>query len=324
MRVAIVFDGAAACGGRGEGEPAWVAPDVAGVLEAVDGVAGALRILGHEPVLVPATPPLEGLPGRLAGAEILFNLAEGVGGRGEGEAAVARVLEGVGVPVTGARSATLALCRRKDRVNALMEALGVPVPPWALVPCASVWPGAVSAWTGFPAIVKPAGEDGSVGIEEDSVVDDAFELRAVLGRFTDDAMVQRFLPGRELNVGFVGDTTLPVAEIRFTGAQRVVSYAAKWETGSVADRSTSPACPARLLRDLEARVLGLAAAAWSAVGGTGYGRVDLRTDEGGRPCVLEVNPNPDLAPGAGLARMARARGWDFTELVRRIVAEARP
>jgi len=56
--------------------------------------------------------------------------------------------------------------------------------------------------------------------------------------------------------------------------------------------------------------------------GTGYGRVDLRVDDTGRPWVLEVNPNPDLTDEAGLSRMAQAAGWEYPELVRRIAEVA--
>jgi D-alanine-D-alanine ligase len=323
MKIAILYDGASVGAGIGAGARAVVPPDVAGVMAAVDAVAVSLVELGHAPTPVHATGPLDTLAGRLladlAGAELLFNLAEGLDGRADGEEEVARLLEATGLPVTGAPSATLSVCRRKDRVNALLERAGVPVPAWALAK-----PGFAPDWSAYPAIVKPAGEDGSVGIGDDSVVADAFELGFALARLGDAALIQRFIPHRELNVAFVGDVALPVAEIEFTGRQRVVSYAAKWEPGSPADLATSPVCPAVIPPALEEEVLSVAAAAWSAVGGTGYGRVDLRTDEAGRPWVLDVNPNPDLAPDAGLARMARARGWDFTELVRRIVAEARP
>jgi hypothetical protein len=56
-------------------------------------------------------------------------------------------------------------------------------------------------------------------------------------------------------------------------------------------------------------------AAWKIVGGAGYGRVDMRIDRAGRPWILEVNANPDIAPDAGLARMARTAGMDYAELV---------
>jgi D-alanine-D-alanine ligase len=62
----------------------------------------------------------------------------------------------------------------------------------------------------------------------------------------------------------------------------------------------------------------IAVAAWRIVGGTGYGRVDLRIDERGRPWILEVNANPDFSPTAGLARMARVAGIDYGAMVRQI------
>ena len=74
------------------------------------------------------------------------------------------------------------------------------------------------------------------------------------------------------------------------------------------------ACAERLARTAEA--------AWRAMQGKGYGRVDLRVDAQGRPWILEVNPNPDLNDDAGLSRMARAAGWDYAELVRRIAEVA--
>jgi D-alanine-D-alanine ligase len=81
-------------------------------------------------------------------------------------------------------------------------------------------------------------------------------------------------------------------------------------------------CPADVSDALATELRRLALAAWRAIGGTGYGRVDFRVDDEGRPWILEVNANPDLAPDAGLARMARAADLDHGALVRRICALA--
>ena len=100
----------------------------------------------------------------------------------------------------------------------------------------------------------------------------------------------------------------------------VVTYAAKWDTGSVYDRGTVP----RVLGEprLVARLATLARQVWAAVDGAGYGRIDVRMDERGRTWVIDVNPNPDLSPGAGLARQASTAGWSYPELVARIVEAA--
>ena len=134
------------------------------------------------------------------------------------------------------------------------------------------------------------------------------------------------MDGREFAVGFVGNTTLPVSEIDFgrmpEGSWRILSFAAKWDKGCAEDVGSRPVCPAKVERELEKRIIAIAETAWRAVGGCGYGRVDLRVDASGRPWILEVNPNPDISDDAGLSAMAHARGWSYPELVMRIVDEA--
>jgi D-alanine-D-alanine ligase len=136
----------------------------------------------------------------------------------------------------------------------------------------------------------------------------------------DEVLVQRFIDGREVNVGILGDTALPIAEIDFgampRGLWRIVTYRSKWEQGSDEDLGGLPRCPADLAPDLAADVRRVALGAWRVLGGQGYGRVDMRIDAGGRPWILEVNANPDFAPDAGLARMARAAGIEYPALVR--------
>lgn len=317
MRIAVLHDDVLS---RGD-----ASPDELGVLDAVQAVAGALGELGHTAVPVAVTRRVADWVAQLSGsgAELVFNLCEGVGGSSALEVHAAAVVELLGLPMTGNRAETLALARRKDRVNALMAAAGLPVPAWT-------YADRLNGWHRFPAIVKPAAEDASVGISQASIAADDARLRALVNSSRHrPLLVQEFLSGRELNVGIVAGQVLPVAEIVFTplagvtdGGWPLVSYDAKWDEGSAEDRATTPRCPADLdeARAREARELALAA--WSVVEGHGYGRVDLRADTAGRLHVLEVNPNPDLAPGAGLNRMAAAHGWSYTELIRHIVEEA--
>jgi D-alanine-D-alanine ligase len=140
-------------------------------------------------------------------------------------------------------------------------------------------------------------------------------------------LVQEYVPGREFNVGFVGRRMLPIAEIKFDGMPDgnwpIVGYAAKWIPGSPEDEGTLPVCPAEVEPDLAKRIAQVARQAWEHVSsGEGYGRVDLRVNEGGQPYVLEVNPCPDLSSNAGLARMGRAFGWSYDDLVMQVVDEA--
>jgi D-alanine-D-alanine ligase len=115
---------------------------------------------------------------------------------------------------------------------------------------------------------------------------------------------------------------LPIAEIDFgrmpKGMWRIVTYKSKWETGSDEDVGSAPRCPARLPAAVATQLRRVAVAAWRLVGGSGYGRVDMRIDERGQPWILEVNANPDIAPEAGLARMARVAGIEYGALVRQV------
>ena len=316
MKVAVVYDAHAA--------ESDAAADVAGVLEAVDAVCEALGLLGHESVRIGAaatdawTHALEG-----SGADVVFNLCEGLGGDAAAEADVARRIAENGIPCTGAEPDALALARRKDMVNTLLRP-HVPVPVWTLVTDAFD----TAEWQHYPAIVKPAGEDAGIGIGAGAVACAEHELRQALDDARDHAplLVQKFVDGIELIVGFVGETALPVATIDYSGMPqhlpRVVGYAAKWNAGSAEDVGTCVICPAPVDAVVEAQAIAMARIAWQAVASRGYGRVDLRADRHGVLHVLDVNPNADLAPSAGLARMAAAAGWSYVTLVERVLEDA--
>ncbi|MGH7443842.1 MAG: D-alanine--D-alanine ligase family protein, partial [Longimicrobiales bacterium] len=285
-------------------------------------VDAALVALRHTPLRIPAAADSAWQTHVRERADAVFNLCEGVGGDASAEADVAAALESMNIPFTGAGAAALALARRKDRVNLLLTG-AVPVPAWTIAA-----PDAIAAWQDYPAIVKPAGEDAGIGITGAAIAAGPRELE----RAIDDArahtplLVQRFLSGIELVVGFVGATPLPVAEVDYAampdGMPRVVGYAAKWEAGSREDLGTTTRCPARIDEALAAQAVDTARDAWRAIGNRGYARVDLRADQDGVLHVLDVNPNPDLAPDAGLARMAAAAGWSYGDLIDRILRAA--
>jgi D-alanine-D-alanine ligase len=313
VRVVVLYD---------PGAEDWTAEDIRGVLKAVSEVARIFSALGHAVRKVPVRHDMRWLQTARA-ADLAFNLCEGVHGRSEWEEHVVAALEFAGVPVTGAGVWTLGACRRKATANAILAQAGVPIPRWTLAQ------GKIDDDFPLPAIVKPAAEDASAGLDRGSVVTDRKALRARVAAMTEqfeEVVVQEYIAGREFNVGFVGNRVLPIAEIDFSGMPAgnwpILTYAAKWETGSAEDLGSVPICPANIPQKLADRIAKIAEAAWRAMQGKGYGRVDLRVDDQGRPWVLDVNPNPDLNDDAGLSRMARAAGWDYPDLVRRIAEVA--
>ena len=309
MKIALLFDGASALA---------KSPDLL-ILGTVEAIERVLVAEGNEVVRVPVQ-----LDGRWVERvrrgrfDLAFNMCEGIDGDARLEPPVIGVLELFGIPYTGSSSYTTALCLRKPIVNGLLEQAGLPVPRWAVMRRG----GALTS-VGFPAICKPAAEDASLGVEQRSVVRSMRTLvarvEAMLERW-DDVLVQRYVDGREVNVGILGDTVLPISEIDFgrmpKGKWRIVTYRSKWVTGSEEDTGTAPRCPADLPPKLGDEIRRIALTAWRLVGGQGYGRVDMRVDGSGQPWILEVNANPDIAADAGLARMARVAGIDYSALVR--------
>ncbi len=309
MKIAVLFDGLSA-----------VSADQL-ITTTVDAVAAELAREGNEVVRVAVRPDAQWIERlRRARVDLVFNLCESVDGVAALEPPVISVLELLNLPYSGSSSWTTSLCLRKHIVNRSLEAAGLPVPKFAVVRRGGAIPS-----VGFPAICKPAAEDASIGVEQRSVVRTTRQLTervaAMLERW-DEVLVQRYVEGREVNVGILGDATLPIAEIDFgrmpKGMWRIVTYRSKWETGSDEDIGSAPRCPARLPAGVATQLRRTAMAAWRLVGGAGYGRVDFRIDERGRPWILEVNANPDIAPDAGLARMARVAGIDYGALVRQV------
>ncbi|MGH7721162.1 MAG: D-alanine--D-alanine ligase family protein [Gemmatimonadaceae bacterium] len=315
MKIALLFDAASALG---------PSADVL-ILETVEAVEHVLAGEGNQVVRVPVNTDGRWVERFRRGKfDVAFNLCESIDAVASTEPAVISVLEVFGIPYTGSSSWTTALCLRKHVVNAMLERDGLPIPRFGVVR-----PGERPPTVGFPAICKPAAEDASIGVEQRSVVRTMRALGARLQAMHerwDEVVVQRFIDGREVNVGILGDETLPVAEIHFGEMPkkmwRIVSYRSKWIPGCEEDTGAQPECPADLPRELTAELSRLALAAWRVVGGLGYGRVDFRIDSSGRPWLLEVNANPDVAPDAGLARMARVAGLDYGALVRTICEHA--
>lgn len=316
MRIGIVYD-------AGGGE--WTTTDVASVLQNVRSVQKALRTGGHETTLIPVTLGDVAWLRKVQRCDCIFNLCEGVGGIARYEDYAVAALDLTRVPYTGCTSWTVTVAHKKHIANALMASAGLPVPPFMVAT-----DGVIPMSLKFPAIVKPSGEDASVGIDAGAVCTSRRALKQRLRKVAglwEETLIQDYIPGREINVGFVGSEMLPMSEIDFAkmpdGKWPIVTYAAKWDVGSDEDTGTQPVCPAPLEPELAARVERAARGAWQLIGREmGYGRVDMRISPEGEPFILEVNPNPDISDDAGLSRMAEVRGWDYDALILQVVDEA--
>lgn len=290
-------------------------------------VHGALTQAGHTVDLVPVEKDLSAVTDAIARRkpDVVVNLCESLQGDSRGEMIVPAVLDLTRVQYTGNSAFTLALALHKNKAKEVLRARGVPTPEFWLVESADALK---SVDLPFPLIVKPSREDASVGIDFDSVVADRKALAKAVDRvhrtFKQPALVERFIKGREIYVPLLGHPPrpLPLTEIQFGGVfdgkPAVLTYRAKWEADS-AECADSPSRPAELTKALEARCIEVATAAFEALEGRDYGRVDLRVDEDGQPWVIDINPNCDLHPQAGFARAAQAAGFSFAQLALHLV-----
>jgi D-alanine-D-alanine ligase len=314
--------------------PDWASE--AGVLEAVEAVEAALTKQGHRHRRL----PVGALPTSIvaaienAASDVIVNLCEGLEGTGAGESQVTGLLELCGVRFTGCGSECLSLLRDKARTKWLLLGAGLPTAAFQRLAPGEERPRAAleAMLAAGPAIVKPAREDASLSIGLASVVTEMAALdRQVdeVERRYGDVLVEQFIEGREFNVGVLAlpePRALPLAEIEFRhrvgDRWKLVSYDAKWTPESPDFGGTPVHCPADAAPELAAEIVRVSLAAFRLTGCRDYARVDLRVDERGRVFILELNPNPDISPSAGLARAIGVSGLSFDDFVGRLIETA--
>jgi D-alanine-D-alanine ligase len=297
-------------------------------MDAVEAVSGALQELDYAVTKAPLMPPLEKAEKTLKSlyVALVFNLFEGFGGRPETEAEVADILAMSGIPYTGCPAPVLRLALDKARVKEALLDNGIMTPAFQLLT-----PGTIQEFRlQFPVIVKPYGEDASHGVSPESVVDDRAALEEQVARicrsYGGTALVEEFIDGREFNISVIGNSkplALPVSEIDYTlpaGVPRILTYAAKWDPESAEYQNTRVVCPARITSHKARELEAVALKVFRLLGCRGCARIDMRMDIQGRVNVLEVNPNPDISPGAGAVRQAVADGMTYTGFIAKIVS----
>jgi D-alanine-D-alanine ligase len=182
----------------------------------------------------------------------------------------------------------------------------------------------------FPVIVKPAREDGSIGIEFSAVVSSIRELMERMdwlhANFDSPVLIEEYIEGREMYVGVIGNDkpeALPVIELDLSklpdGTPRIAAAEVKWGKGTKAYRDTKSAVATDLAEETVLALQQTAIAAFQAVELRDYGRVDMRLQPDGRVHVIEVNPNPWLSSKAEFAMAARKSGRTYSQLVEEIV-----
>jgi D-alanine-D-alanine ligase len=296
-------------------------------------IARSLRRLGHTVTAVPLADDLTAFQRRLMRMkpDVVFNQYDDVVHGALYEMRVATLVRIMGFPITGCPALGLGLSRYKYMCASLLQGAGIPIPPCTAM-LERIGDIDRQSWE-FPLIVQPSQEHAGIGTDRDSIVHSKTALRrkvrSILTDYRQPALAQVFLPGREFNVGIVGGRklrVLPLAEVDYSrlppDIPPIMSYASKWMEDSTEYKTIRVICPAKVQPELTQRIADTAVRAFRAVGGWGYGRVDIRLDAENVPRVLEVNCNPLLEEGVGLARSARRAGIAYPQLLELILKAA--
>ena len=309
---------------RVEGErPKKKSPD-----DDVQAVYEALRKAGHNPVFVRIDGTRESLI-ELARSQtdLLFNLTESFAGDDGQDTNLAGYLELLGRRFTGSGSSGLYLAQDKNLAKKIFTFHGIHTPYFS-----TVYRGRTehSHDIQFPVIVKPAREDGSIGIQFGAVCNSIKELMEridyIHAEFDSPALIEEYIEGRELYVGVLGNDkpeALPVVELDLSklpeGTPKIAGTEVKWEEGTEIYRRTQPFFPDDLDEEVEAEIKQTAIAAYQALRLRDYGRIDIRLDGEGNAHVIEVNPNPWLLSTAEFAKAGKKSGRQHCQLIGEIV-----
>ncbi|PYQ54127.1 MAG: D-alanine--D-alanine ligase [Acidobacteria bacterium] len=293
-------------------------------------VVRTLEALGHEVQVLGVGDELGGIRSAMLDfkPQIAFNLLEGFDDVVTFDHNVVAYLELLKVPYTGCNSRGLLLSRDKSLAKQLLSYHRVLGPDFAIFPRGRKvrHPRRLA----FPLIVKSLTMDASIGISQASVVEDEEHLvervRFIHESVGTDALVERYIEGRELYVGLVGNQqllTLPIWELLFKNmpeeSRKIATERLKWSLTYQKKRGIVSEEASDLPEAEEQRIREIAKRVYRTLKLSGYARIDLRLSETGRVYVIEANPNPQLSRDEDFAQSARKAGLDYRDLVQRIL-----
>jgi D-alanine-D-alanine ligase len=294
-------------------------------------IAATLEERGYRTTFLDFNEPFEAVK-RIQDAkiDIIFNLCERINHMGLLEPHAASLLDILQVPYTGSNPFTLALCLDKIRVKKLFAFHHIPTPRWDYLYEADE---AFDENFPLPAIVKPANSDSSIGITNDSVVDSRKALKDRIAYVLEDlkrpALIEEFVDGDEYDVSILGNwddkqRILPLSRSVFAklpdGYWHMYPYEAKFLGSEVHKRGIEVQRPPKgVPGKLTSLISEIALDALNVVGCSDYGRVEVRVDADGNPCVLEVNPNPSIGPTDCVPSVAKLAGMDYGDFLEEVL-----
>jgi D-alanine-D-alanine ligase len=225
------------------------------------------------------------------------------------------LLETLRIPYTGSGVRASAIAMHKAMTKTLLSASDIPVPRGIVVHVRGKLPKAIPAGLRLPVVVKPAAQGSTIGI---TIVRASSEWAVALRRahkHDEEAVVEPYIPGREVTVSVLSGDVLPAVEIVAPGG--FYDYAAKYQKGQ-----TQYLCPAPLSASIIRQLKDVALQTYRIIGCEGAARVDFRITPRGKPFVLEINTTPGMTETSLLPMAAAQAGLDYDTLTERILETA--
>lgn len=268
-------------------------------------VSAALEALGYRVKAIDYHRDLTRWLADLRAADLVFLALHG----GDGESGqVQAFLDLMGIPYTGTGPLGSGLCMDKHLSKLVLEHYGIHTPEWIMLGEGE----SIDPPFDFPVVVKPNDLGSTIGL---SIVNEQSELAKAVDQALihgDSALIERFIPGRELTVTILDRQALPIVEIR--PRHGVYDYECKYTSGM-----SQYICPADLASELTETIQSVAESIFSVLKGRHYGRIDFRLDENDIPWCLEMNTLPGMTNTSLVPKAAAAAGMDFNTLVNTMV-----
>jgi D-alanine-D-alanine ligase len=274
------------------------------------GVSKALRSLGCKVVEVDVRDEHFDLPDDIDLAFITIHGTFGEDGQ------VQRILDLRGIPYTGDGAEESELAFDKIRSKRKFRELGVTTPEWEVIQSGQ------RPMLPLPLVIKPPRQGSTVGVVIAKTERELESAQAEATKYDRELLVEKFIPGRELTVGVLGEQVLPVLEIIPKGG--FYDFNSKYPfLNPQAGASAEHVCPAKINPQKTREIQEMAIRAFRSLGLQVYGRVDIVFSEAGDPFVLEVNTIPGMTEASLLPDAATAAGITYVDLCARIIALSR-
>ena len=258
--------------------------------------------------------------------DIIFNIAEGLRGRGR-EAEVPAVLTMFNIPFTGSDETTLCLALDKALCKRVLSTYRIRTPKYRVF---TKDDHRLNINFSFPCIVKPNAEGSSKGISDVCIARNKEELKSLVTNnikaYGQDMLVEEFISGREFTVGVLGNgddvhvfSPMEIIYLKNDNEFNIYSYNVKQDYKKLIRYE----CPPNLDKSIEEEMIATAKKIFKVLHCHDFSRIDFRLNEEGKPYFIEINPLPGLAPGySDFPMLAEFCGMDYVTLVRNILNNA--